>query len=133
MKHYQTYHDCGKPYCRTTEETTDSEGNIVIKQHFPDHAKVSSETYSKYFDSPLITQLILDDMNYHTLKAEALDTWFKSHENNPKYLCSLYLTAWSEIISNSKMFGGMNSTSYKIKRKALINSAKKLYKLYFNK
>jgi hypothetical protein len=133
MKNYQIYHDCGKPYCRKTEEIIDSDGNIQIKQHFPDHAKVSSDTFAKYFDSPLITQLILDDMNYHMFKAELLDNWLQSHINNPKYLCSLYLTAWSEIISNSKMFGGMDSTSYKIKRKALITSAKKLYKLFFKK
>jgi hypothetical protein len=70
-------------------------------------------------------------MNFHILKGELLDNWLKSHINNPKYICSLYMTAWSEIISNSKMFGGMDSTSYKIKRKALISSAKKLYSLFF--
>jgi len=134
MKQYQTYHDCGKPYCRVV----DDEG----KQHFPDHARISSEIYAKYFDYPasptspnfpdshLITLMISDDMNFHTLKSEELNKWFKLHENNPKYLCSLYLTAWAEIISNSKMFGGMESTSYKIKRKTLIGCAKRLYTLF---
>jgi hypothetical protein len=117
MKHYQTYHDCGKPYCRTVDE----EG----KQHFKDHARISSMTYNKYFDHPLIGQLILDDMNFHTFKSQELLSWYASVAD-PKYLCSLYLTAWAEIISNSAMFGGKDSTSYKIKRAVLISAGKKL-------
>ena len=41
------------------------------------------------------------------------------------YAITLYLTAWAELIANSKMFGGYGSTSFKIKRKALIQAGKK--------
>lgn len=41
------------------------------------------------------------------------------------YAPTLYFTAWAEIMANSKMFGGFDSTSFKIKKKALISAAKK--------
>lgn len=117
MKHYQIYHDCGKPYCRTIDEDG--------KQHFPNHAQISSDIYAKYFDNSLVKQLILDDMNFHILKSAEIQKWFESVKD-PYYLCSLYMTAWAEVISNSVMFGGKDSISYKIKRKGLISAGKKL-------
>jgi hypothetical protein len=58
-------------------------------------------------------------MDFHTLKNEQLE-----HIANSKYGFSLYLTAWAELIANSKMFGGYDSVSFKIKRKKLIKSLK---------
>ena len=118
MEHYQTYHDCGKPYCRTI----DSEG----KQHFPGHAAMSAEIYREYFNCEQVAQLISNDMQFHTLKGDELTSWLQSHKCNRKLLCSLYLTAWAEILANSTMFGGTESTSFKIKRKSLISAGKKL-------
>lgn len=37
METYQIYHDCGKPFCIEWDE----EG----KRHFPDHARISEETW----------------------------------------------------------------------------------------
>ena len=45
---------------------------------------------------------------------------------NKQNLANLYLTAWSEILANSTMFGGKESDSFKIKRKKLIQAGKKL-------
>jgi hypothetical protein len=65
-------------------------------------------------------------MKFHTLKGEELTAWLEENKKNPKMLCSLYLTAWAEIIANSSMFGGAESTSFKIKKKCLISAGKKL-------
>lgn len=112
MKFYQTYHDCGKPYCRTVDENG--------KQHFPDHAKVSYQKFKEVFPDEEVEQmLILHDMDFHTLKVEELIELSKS-----EYGFSLYLTAWAEILANCTMFGGMESVSFKIKKKKLIKCLK---------
>lgn len=121
MEQYHIYHDCGKPYCREVDENG--------RQHFPNHAQVSSKIYAEYFESQEIISLISNDMIFHTLKSEQLQQWLGDNKANPHMLCSLYLTAWAEIIANSSMFGGFESTSFKIKRKALISAGKKLRKL----
>lgn len=122
MQQYHIYHDCGKPYCRTIDENG--------RQHFADHAKVSKEVYEQYFDNATIASLIENDMQFHTLKGEELSSWLETNKNNKKFLASLYLTAWSEIIANSSMFGGEESISFKIKKKALIKAGKKLIQSY---
>lgn len=109
MKHYQIYHDIGKPYCRIVNE----EG----KQQFPNHAQVSYEVYKQLFPHLLIEQdLIKHDMDFHTLKVsdEKVQELIKSEIG-----FSLYLTAWAEILANCQMFGGIESTSFKIKKKHL--------------
>lgn len=121
MENYHIYHDCGKPSCKTMEGD---------KQHFPDHAQKSGEIYSQYFDNSIINELIINDMAFHSLKGEQLTNWLIEHKDNKKFLCSLYLTAWAEIIANSTMFGGNESTSFKIKKKCLISAGKKLFALY---
>lgn len=121
MENYHIYHDCGKPYCRVIEDG---------KQHFPNHAIKSAEIYNQYFDNQAIADLILNDMAFHTLKSEQLIMWLHENKDRKYFLCSLYLTAWSEIIANSTMFGGADSTSFKIKKKTLINAGKKLYEIY---
>jgi len=62
---------------------------------------------------------MLNDMKFHTGFNEPE---FYSSELAP----SLYLTAWAELEANSSMFGGHESTSYKIKKKRLIQQGKKL-------
>lgn len=118
MKEYHLYHDCGKPYCKTIDENG--------KQHFPNHASISKKIYQKYFNNNLIASLIENDMQFHTLKGDELFSWLNANKDNRKFLASLHLTAWSEIISNSSMFGGEESISFKIKKKVLIKSFKKL-------
>ena len=112
MKFYQTYHDCGKPYCKTVDEDG--------KQHFPNHAQVSYNKFKEVFpDEEAEQMLILHDMDFHTLKPDEL-----KELANSEYGFSLYLTAWAELIANSSMFGGFDSVSFKIKRKKLMKSLK---------
>lgn len=110
---YQEFHDCGKPFCLTI----DSDG----KRHFPDHAKVSAQIWMGVFpDENKIAELIEHDMDFHILKGEELDKiWLED------YAPTLYFTAWAEIIANSQMFGGFESTSFKIKKKKLIQAGKR--------
>lgn len=110
MKLYHTYHDCGKPYCRTVDEDG--------RQHFPNHSEVSYEKFKEVFpDEEVIQFLILHDMDFHTLKTNELEELA-----NSKYGFSLFLTAFAELLANSTMFGGFDSVSFKIKRKKLIKN-----------
>ena len=116
MKSYQVYHDCGKHISRYVDESG--------KVHYPNHAVHSSEVYGDYFNNDIAKDLILKDLNFHTLKCEDLIQWMELE--NKQNLANLYLTAWSEILANSTMFGGKESDSFKIKRKKLIQAGKKL-------
>ena len=133
LSEYQIMHDCGKPRCRTV----DAEG----RQHFPDHARVSAETYRQISqvtsqenpdpatspdDVPsgdrqaaqdrdlTIIRLISMDMDAHLLKSEDLPAFAQRPE-----AISLLVTALCEIHANAVMFGGIESTSFKIKWKHL--------------
>ncbi len=107
---YQVYHDCGKPLCRTVDPGG--------RQHFPDHAAVSAQRWSECSDgSPearQIRDLIAMDMDVHTLKADAVTEFAK----RPQAL-TLLLTGLCELHSNSQMFGGTDSTGFKIKFKSI--------------
>lgn len=110
---YQEFHDCGKPYCLII----DDEG----KKHFPEHEKVSAALWREIFpEEKKIAELIEHDMDFHTLKGDDIDKLWRQ-----EYSPSLYFTAWAEIIANSKMFGGFESTSFKIKKKKLVQAGKK--------
>lgn len=109
---YQILHDCGKPLCLKVDE----EG----RRQYPNHAFISYQQVLKLYPyEPDLHFLVLHDMDFHTLKNEQLE-----HIASSKYGFSLYLTAWAELIANSKMFGGYDSVSFKIKRKKLIKSLK---------
>ena len=126
---YTLYHDCGKPYCLEI----DSQG----RRHFPNHAQVSYETFLGI--SPLliedkeqahiIANLIRDDMVLHTSTAEEikhhLNTWPK------KDAMTLLIAALAEIHSNAELFGGIESTSFKIKFKKINKRGKQICKFYF--
>ncbi len=105
---YQTYHDCGKPLCRTV----DADG----RQHFPDHAEVSCRRWMECSDGSkeafFVGNLILMDMDVHRLKAADVDEFSK----RPQAL-ALLLTGLCELHSNAQMFGGVESTGFKIKFK----------------
>lgn len=114
IQDYLIYHDCGKPICRVV----DDEG----KQHFPNHAQVSFERWKEYSTNTVVGELVSQDMLAHTVKGEDTLAFLKL-DNAPLLL----LSALSEIHSNSVMFGGIESTSFKIKWKHLNKLGKKMF------
>ena len=102
IEEYTLYHDCGKPYCLIFDE----KGH----RHFPNHAEVSHQVWLKAGGSPQAAKLMKMDMMIHTMKAAEVEE-FVSH---PEAI-TLLLVSLAEIHSNAKMFGGIDSTSFKIK------------------
>ena len=108
IEEYNVLHDCGKPFCLEIDE----EG----KRHFPNHASVSRDTYLKLPDSNLIVaNLIGWDMAMHTYTAEEIGNLNLSKAN----AYTLLVTALAELHSNSVMFGGIDSISFKSKWKKI--------------
>jgi hypothetical protein len=103
---YQTYHDCGKPLCREV----DADG----RQHFPNHAEVSKARWLECGGSQEVADLIGMDMDVHRLKACEVEEFAK----RPQAI-TLLLTGLCELHSNAQMFGGIDSTGFKIKFKSL--------------
>lgn len=112
-------HDCGKPFCLKADE----EG----RRHFPNHAQVSYETFTKFYEDPTAAELILHDMDIHTLKSEGVEEFSK----NP-HAITLLISGLAEIHSNAKMFGGIDSTSFKIKHKCISKRGKQIINLIKN-
>lgn len=102
IEEYTIYHDCGKPYCRLVDESG--------KQHFPNHAETSYSIWLNVGGSLQAAQLMKMDMMIHTMKAVDIDDFIKHPE-----AITLLLTGLAEVHSNAKMFGGIDSTSFKIK------------------
>lgn len=100
---YTTYHDCGKPYCLSDGAT-----------RFPDHAEVSYRTWLDVGGSPEAARLMRLDMLIHTMKADGIDAFCVLPE-----AATLLIAGLSEIHANSEMFGGIDSTSFKIKWKQI--------------
>jgi len=106
MAEYHVFHDVGKPFCRTVDEDG--------RQHFPDHAAVSARIWRDAGGSALVEHLIEQDMDVHLLKAEGVPEFAQR-----PYARALLLTGLSELHANASMFGGTESTSFKIKMKNL--------------
>lgn len=113
LKLYTILHDIGKPFCLTI----DVEG----KRHFPDHAEASYNTFINHFEDNAAADLIRRDMDIHLLKSEGVEDFCK----NPNAIASL-ITGLAEIHSNAKMFGGIESTSFKIKWKCISKRGKQI-------
>lgn len=106
LETYHIFHDCGKPDCLTIDEQG--------RRHFPNHAMMSARAWLVAGGDPFIGRLIEHDMDMHTMKpADVLS--YKHLDIAPVLL----LTAWAELNSNCIMFGGTESTSFKIKAKNL--------------
>jgi hypothetical protein len=116
LRLYTVYHDCGKPYCIEI----DGEG----KRHFPNHAGVSYNVFLQHFDNNAAAELIRKDMDIHLLKADRVGEFASS-----PYAITLLITGLAEIHSNCKMFGGIESTSFKIKWKAITSRGKQIIKI----
>jgi hypothetical protein len=117
---YTVYHDCGKPFCLEIDENG--------KRHFPNHAEVSYKIFNQVFNNPVAADLILHDMDIHLLKSDGVVEFCK----NP-YALTLLLTGLSELHSNSQMFGGLDSTSFKIKWKSINQRGKQIINQLKNK
>lgn len=113
---YTCLHDCGKPYCITYDE--------VGKRHFANHAKTSYEIYLGTWGNQEVADLILHDMDIHLLKAEGVEEFVKS----PNWLTHL-IVGLAELHSNAQMFGGIESTNFKIKWKAINQRGKRCFEL----
>lgn len=120
LKNYHIYHDLGKPFCRTVDENG--------RQHFPNHAQVSYETWINAGGDEETAWYILHDMDFHLLKTGEINELITDRR-----AINLLLTAWCEIHANSQMFGGIESTSFKIKRKSLEKHTKALYNSLIDK
>ena len=121
---YLIYHDCGKPYCRTVDES----GRV----HFPNHASVSkrifdvvSNKHTFSDDDAMVSRLISEDMDIHLLKATGVGE-FSHRLTGP----TLLMAGLAEIHSNAKMFGGIESISFKSKWKNLNRRGNALVKLW---
>lgn len=114
VKKYNIYHDCGKPYCLTEDEQG---------RHFPDHARISKDIWNlNFLGEELVGDLIGSDMCIHTETVEQIE----SHNWDIRTAFTLLITALAEIHSNAQMFGGIESTSFKIKWKKINQRGKML-------
>lgn len=120
---YARYHDCGKPYCRIEDDKG---------VHFPNHASVSREVYLHLGGDNTVANLIGWDMCLHVFNAEEIKKYCDS-EWTAQEAVTLLVAALSEIHSNARMFGGIESVSFKIKFKQLVKRGKQILKHYFNK
>lgn len=120
IKHYNLYHDCGKPYCLEI----DSEG----KRHFPNHAQISKQKWNEVTDDnyPLVGDLIGYDMALHIDTADKI----KSYNWDIKTAFTLLVTSLAEIHANADMFGGIDSLSFKMKWKKLDKRGKMLMRMF---
>lgn len=110
---YHIYHDCGKPYCIHI----DSDG----KKHFPDHANKSYHIWLDLLGDLETAELMRDDMLIHLLRSGGVDDFAKN-----KNALILLITGLCEIHSNAEMFGGIDSTSFKIKWKNINKFGKRI-------
>lgn len=120
LKLYTVFHDCGKWKCLHI----DSEG----RRHFPNHAEVSYQIFSQVFSNPVAAQLVRHDMDIHLLKSDGVSDFCQN-----TYALTLLLTGLSELHSNAQMFGGLDSTSFKIKFKSINQRGKQIINQLKNK
>lgn len=120
IKFYTVFHDCGKWKCLQI----DADG----KRHFPNHAEISYKIFNQVFNNPVAAELILHDMDIHLLKSDGVVEFCQ----NP-YALTLLLTGLAELHSNAQMFGGLDSTSFKIKWKSISQRGKQIFNQLKNK
>lgn len=106
VQEYCLFHDCGKPFCRIVDE----QGKV----HFPNHAAVSERIWVSVGGCHIVGKLIGQDMLIHTGSAQEIA---KLCEANlpPCHILTLLLVSLAEVHSNSKLFGGLESVSFKSK------------------
>lgn len=116
IEEYQVNHDCSKPLVRTV----DLDGRV----HFPGHANASEAIWLHVGGDDDAARLMGMDMDIHLLKAEGQEAFAARPE-----AATLLLTGLCEIHANASMFGGIDSTSFKIKWKHIDKRGKQIVKL----
>lgn len=116
---YLQFHDCGKTKCLIIDQNG--------QRHFPNHAEFSYHTWLSVGGNYQAAQLMKMDMEIHQLKATDIDQFIKQPE-----AITLLLAGFSELHSNSQLFGGINSQSFKIKYKHLDRRGKIIVQKMFN-
>lgn len=122
ISNYTLYHDCGKPYCREV----DDEGRV----HFPNHAEISRDVWMNVGKDEIVGLLIANDMVIHTATADEINQKLVE-EWSIKDSLTLLMAALAEIHSNAKMFGSIESNSFKSKWKKIDRRGKQICKYYF--
>jgi hypothetical protein len=102
IEEYTIYHDCGKPYCLSIDEQG--------RRHFPNHADKSYDIWLGVGGNIQAAKLMKMDMLIHKIKAVEIEEFIKHPE-----AITLLLAGLAEVHSNAKMFGGIDSESFKIK------------------
>jgi hypothetical protein len=121
IKHYCIHHDMGKPDCLVIDEAG--------RKHFPNHAEISADLWDSTFPKRKVEGcLIRNDMLFH----EASDEEIIRKRLSTATICTLILSALAELHSNARMFGGIDSDSFKIKFKRFEKRAKKALHYYFD-
>lgn len=85
------------------------------------------EAFSFLENKEIIARLIKRDMEIHLLKAADIPNFIE----NKKDAITLLVVGLAEIYSNCKMFGGEDSTSFKIKFKRINQRGKTICKEIF--
>jgi hypothetical protein len=119
---YALYHDNGKPYVRTVDKKT---GEV----HFPNHAAASEYIWACVGGNQIVGHLIGQDMLIHTGSAEDIQEYIDHADI--KSAITLLIVALCEIHSNARLFGGIESTSFKSKWKKLDRRGRQILKYYF--
>jgi len=117
---YCLWHDCGKPFCRVE----DNKGT-----HFPEHASVSRIVCLDTQNDRRVADLIGWDMAIHTATAVEIDAYLQKWSRADA--CTLLIAALAEVHSNARMFGGIESTSFKIKFKQVEKRRNRICKFFF--
>ena len=115
IEEYTVFHDCGKPYCKPDGE-----------RRFPDHAEVSYRTWLSVGGSDAAAKLMRLDMKAHTMRAEEVEAFAALPE-----AATLLIVALAEVHANATMFGGIESTSFKMKWKHLDRRGRAVCKAMF--
>lgn len=108
---YTLYHDCGKPFYQEYINNP----RITFHGEKPGHSEVSSIYFRSvfgYYSKHHISELIRYDMKIHTMKTEDINWMIKRQE-----MILWIIVGLAEVHSNAELFGGMESTSFKIKWK----------------
>jgi hypothetical protein len=121
---YAMYHDCGKPFC--------IEYDLTGKRRFPNHAEISKKIWNSVGGNELVGKLIGEDMVIHTCTASDIAVKLSS-EWSCQDSITLLIASLAEIHANASMFGGIESTSFKIKYKKVEQRGLQICKHWFLK